>query len=105
MASRPKQIDMIGDELAILWEDGGEDYFPMEFLRAASPSAENVGETDIFGKVHGGSGKTEYPGVRVTGWEPVGNYAVRFRFSDGHNTGLYSYDYLIRLGAAIRENR
>ncbi len=105
MSAKPKQIDLIGTEVAILWEDGGEDFFPMELLRAASPSAENMGETDIFGKVHGGSSQTEYPGVTVTGWEPVGNYAIRLRFSDGHNTGLYSYDYLARLGASIRENQ
>lgn len=105
MAAKPKQIDLIGNEVAILWDDGSEDYFPMETLRAASPSAENVGETDIFGKVHGGSAQTEYPGVKVLGWEPVGVYAIRFRFSDGHNTGLYSYDYLSRLGASIKENQ
>jgi DUF971 family protein len=40
-----------------------------------------------------------FPGVKVLGWEKVGNYAFRFEFSDGHRTGLYSYDYLRNLAA------
>ena len=39
----------------------------------------------------------QFPGVTVTGWEQVGNYALRFDFSDGHRTGLYSYAYLLDL--------
>lgn len=70
----------------------------MEKLRAASPSAENVGEPDIFGKIHGGDPRTEFQGVTVTGFEEIGRYAVRFIFSDGHQSGLYSYAYLQALG-------
>ncbi|MBL9207686.1 MAG: DUF971 domain-containing protein, partial [Opitutaceae bacterium] len=39
-------------------------------------------------------GPRNFGGVTVVGWERVGNYAIRFDFSDGHRTGLYSYDYL-----------
>lgn len=90
----PTNVQLIGQEVAILWSDGAETYFPFEFLRAASPSAETQGEHDIFGQKYGGNGPTKFPGVRVTGWEQVGNYALRFDFSDGHRTGLYTYDYL-----------
>jgi DUF971 family protein len=45
----------------------------------------------------GGSGQRSFPGVTVTGWERVGNYAIRFEFSDGHRTGLYSYALLREL--------
>ncbi len=90
----PTNIQLIGNEVAIVWSDGAETYFGMEMLRAASPSAENVGEHDILGNQYGGDGPTEFPGVTVEGWEIVGNYAVRFDFSDGHRTGLYSYGYL-----------
>ncbi len=97
---RPKDIQMIGNEIAILWENGEEDYFPMEFLREFSPSAENIGEMDIFGNISGGSGPRKHPGVKVVGWEQMGNYALRFAFSDGHSTGLFSYDYLEKLREA-----
>ncbi|HEY0968957.1 MAG TPA: DUF971 domain-containing protein [Opitutaceae bacterium] len=93
----PVNIQLIGNEVAIAWSDGRETYFPAEGLRAASPSAENQGERDIFGQQYGGDGPKTFPGVLVTGWEQVGNYAVRFDFSDGHRTGLYSYDYLRKL--------
>jgi DUF971 family protein len=96
----PKTIQSIGDEIAISWEDGGESYFRMEDLRAASPSAENKGESDLLGNRIGGTDQTRFPGVRVSGWEIVGGYAVQFRFSDGHNTGLYSFDLLRELAAS-----
>ncbi len=93
----PANIQLIGTEVAILWEDGAESYYPMEELRAVSPSAQNIGERDILGNQYGGDGPKHFPGVTVTGWEQVGNYAIRFDFSDGHRTGLYSYDFLRRL--------
>ena len=44
--------------------------------------------------------RRDYRGVEVTGWERIGNYAIRFDFSDGHRTGLYSYELLKKLGEA-----
>ena len=96
----PKTIQSIGDEIAIRWDDGNESFFHMEDLRAASPSAENKGESDLLGRRIGGTDQTQFPGVRVSGWEVVGGYAVQFRFSDGHNTGLYSFDLLRELAAS-----
>ena len=90
----PANIQLIGEEIAIVWDDGAESYFTFEKLRAASPSAETQGERDILGNQYGGGGLRKFPGVRVVGWAQVGNYAIRFDFSDGHRTGLYSYDYL-----------
>lgn len=96
----PSKVELIGEELAIVWDDGTESYFPFEKLRAASPSASNLGERDIFGNQYGGGGAKRFPGVRVTGWERVGNYALRIEFSDGHNSGLYSFEYLRRVADA-----
>ncbi len=93
----PRDIQIIGDEVAIAWDDGSESYFNFEQLRAASPSAANIGERDILGNRYGGDGPKKFPGVQVLGWERVGNYALRFDFSDGHRTGLYSFDYLRQL--------
>lgn len=93
----PETIALIGCEVAIKWHDGRESFFPMEFLRLASPSAENQGESDLFGNRIGGDENTEFAGVKVTDWQLVGGYAIQFHFSDGHRTGLFSFDFLDRL--------
>jgi DUF971 family protein len=97
----PVNIQLIGSELAIAWSDGVETFFPFEVLRAASPSAENQGERDIFGHQYGGDGPKQFPGVTVLGWQRVGNYALQIEFSDGHRTGLYSFDYLRKLAERL----
>jgi DUF971 family protein len=98
---KPQNIQLIGQEVAIAWSDGTESYLSANILRAASPSAETRGEKDIFGQQYGGSAKTDYSGVQILGWEQIGNYALRFDFSDGHRTGLYSFDYLRALAAKL----
>jgi DUF971 family protein len=74
--------------------DNGERYdLPAEYLRVESPSAEVKG--------HGAGQEVTVPGKRhvtIRQIEPVGNYAARLIFSDGHSTGLYSWDYLAKLG-------
>lgn len=99
----PEALDLIGDTVAIRWADGREDFLPMERLRALSPSADNMGEPDIFGRIHGADPRTEFPGVTVLGHEVVGRYAVRFIFSDGHQTGLFPFSYLQDMGDSLRE--
>ena len=74
----------------------------MERLRALSPSAEQQGERDLLGNQFGGSAKQDFPGVTVTNWQPIGTYAVQFHFSDGHNTGIYSFDYLKDIGNFLK---
>ena len=96
----PTDIQIIGAEVAIRWDDGKESFLSFATLRAASPSAEVKGERDIFGHQSGGEVPKNFVGVEVNKWERIGNYAVRFDFSDGHRTGLYSYDLLRQLGDA-----
>ncbi len=91
-------IEAIGDLIALRWADGVEHYIPMEKLRAWSPSAENTGERDLLGNQIGGTDQKEFPGVVVRSWRVVGGYALQFDFSDGHNTGIYSWEYLRALG-------
>jgi DUF971 family protein len=79
--------------LAIAFDDGARFDIPFELLRVESPSAENKG--------HGGAKPPPVRGkhdVGVTRTEPVGRYAVRIVFDDGHDTGLYSWDLLYDLG-------
>ena len=78
----------------------GEDRFQLscEYLRVYSPSAEVMG--------HGPGQETLQVGkedVAIDAIEPVGNYAVKLVFSDGHDTGIYSWDYLYELGHSYEE--
>ncbi len=80
-------------QLEVDFDDGARFTLPAEYLRVESPSAEVQGHgpnerRTIAGKRH----------VAITGIEPVGNYAVRLLFDDGHDTGIFSWDYLYTLG-------
>jgi DUF971 family protein len=79
--------------LAISFDDGSSFKLPAEYLRVESPSAEVQG--------HGAGQKQIVAGKRnvgVTRIEPVGRYAARIVFDDGHDTGLFSWAYLHQLG-------
>jgi DUF971 family protein len=94
----PKEIRLKKAEkvLEIEFDDGSLFVLPAELLRVESPSAEVMG--------HGPSQKQIVAGRRDVGimaLEPVGNYAVRIKFDDLHDTGIYSWQYLRHLG----ENR
>lgn len=94
----PESIESIGNEIAIRWDDDSETFYPGSFLRAKSPSAETAGERDLLGQViAGGAGGRDFSDVTVKGWSVVGGYAVKFKFSDGHETGLYTFDYLLEI--------
>ncbi|MGE5270127.1 MAG: gamma-butyrobetaine hydroxylase-like domain-containing protein [Thiohalocapsa sp.] len=79
--------------LEVAFDDGKAFSLPAEYLRVESPSAEVQG--------HGPGEKrivAERAHVGILDLEPVGNYAVRIKFDDLHDTGIYSWDYLYRLG-------
>ena len=85
------------DVLSIAFDNGERFGLRAEYLRVESPSAEvrNHGgpKTIVMGKEQ----------VAIAGLEPVGNYALRIAFDDGHDSGLYSWDYLHKLGAEEQE--
>jgi DUF971 family protein len=80
--------------LDIAFDDGSAFSLPFEFLRVYSPSAEVRGHGQ--GQEVLQLGKRE---VGIAALEPVGNYALQPTFTDGHDTGLYSWDYLHKLGS------
>lgn len=80
--------------LAISWDDGTENELEAEYLRVESPSAEVKGHGEADRKTVGGKRN-----VKLSGAEPVGNYAVRLTFDDGHSTGIFTYRYLKTLAA------
>lgn len=92
---RPTEIKLhqVSRELEIHFNDGREFRLSCEFLRVYSPSAEVRG--------HGPGQEVLQVGkqnVGITAIDPVGSYAVKLVFTDGHDTGLYSWDYLYDLG-------
>lgn len=80
--------------LEIDFSDGAKFRIPFELMRVYSPSAEVAGHGP--GQEVLQTGKRE---VTLKGLEPVGNYAIQPSFSDGHDTGIYSWDYLYFLGS------
>jgi len=85
--------------LEVAFEDGARFQLPFEYLRVHSPSAEVKGhgpgqEVLVTGKQN----------VGIHGIEPVGQYAVKLVFDDGHDSGLYSWKYLRELGDSYQQN-
>ena len=95
-APTPEAITVHGQSrvLEVSFSDGSRFRIPFELMRIYSPSAEVQG--------HGPGQEvlqTGKRGVELETLEPVGNYAVQPRFSDGHDTGIFSWDYLYFLGS------
>lgn len=96
----PTEIRVRSEErrLEIDFDNGTQFRYPAELLRVESPSAEVQG--------HGPRQKTLVAGKRqvgIVGVEPVGNYAVRIRFDDGHDSGIFSWKYLYEMGERQKE--
>ena len=79
--------------LELIYSDGNYLEFPSEFLRVYSPSAEVRGHRKEQEVLQAGKRN-----VRLKSVAPVGNYALKLEFDDGHNTGIFSWDYLMSLG-------
>lgn len=91
----PTEIRLKKDRrgLVVRFDDGVDHDLPAEMLRVLSPSAEVQGHSAEQRVILGGK-----KGVSITAVDPVGNYAVRLTFDDGHNTGLFTWGYLRKLG-------
>ncbi len=92
---RPLDIQQIGNELAIKWDDGGESFIPLEKLRRRCPCAGCKGEMDIMGNVYKNPERPLTPtAFQLVRFVIVGGYAIQPVWADGHTTGIYSFDYL-----------
>jgi DUF971 family protein len=96
----PVNVVAVGNELAVVWDDGREDYLPLEMLRRECPCAMCKGERDLLGNVYRGPNRplTERS-FQLVSQRSVGAYALQITWADGHNDGIYSYELLRRLGA------
>jgi DUF971 family protein len=99
VAPVPKNLQVLGNELAIAWSDGAESYLKLTDLRRLCPCAECQGERDLLGRLMKPPARpltAESYQVRGTG--PVGGYALQIFWADGHADGLYTYQKLREWG-------
>lgn len=91
----PEEVRLSKDKrtLNIRFDDGTIFALAAEYLRVESPSAEVQGHSPAEKKLVVGKEQ-----VMILSLDPVGNYAVKLVFSDGHDTGIFTWDYLYRLG-------
>lgn len=91
----PEEVRLSKDKnlLTVRFDNGTVYEFSAEYLRVESPSAEVQGHSPSEKKIIGGK-----ENVMILALEPIGNYAVKPKFSDGHDTGIFTWDYLYRLG-------
>lgn len=101
---RPTDIQQIGGELAVKWDDGTETFVSLETLRRYCPCAGCKGEVDIMGNLYKNPEKPlTKDAFRLVRIMTVGGYAVQPVWGDGHATGLYSFEYLKRVGDVAAE--
>jgi DUF971 family protein len=97
MSDTPKPVNIVlhqrSHELEIAFDDDASFTYPCELLRVYSPSAEVRGH---WGK--GAKLQVDKQDVNITGIQPVGSYAIKIVFDDGHDSGLYDWAYLYDLG-------
>jgi len=96
---QPLDIQHIGQEVAIKWEDGRESFIGLEQLRRACPCAGCKGERDVMGNLHKGPELPLSPAsFQLRDLARIGTYGVQPAWADGHASGIYTWDYLERLG-------
>ncbi len=98
---KPVDMQTVGEELAIKWDDGSESFVRLENLRRHCPCAGCKGETDVMGNVYKLPERALPPeAFQLVRLASVGGYAVQPVWGDGHATGLFSFDYLRKVADA-----
>ncbi|MGZ5025003.1 MAG: gamma-butyrobetaine hydroxylase-like domain-containing protein, partial [Chthoniobacterales bacterium] len=100
MRLEPTNVQLIGNELSIQWNDGTESYLSLDLLRRACPCAACGGEPDVLGNIARPNVSYTERSFELRGWQLVGGYAIQPQWADGHATGIYSYQYLRRLAGS-----
>src|ERR1700744_2812933 len=90
------------EALEITWADNHHSVLPLRFLRKHCPCARRRGERDLLGRTMLPIVQRTYDGpITAKRAELVGNYAMRIDFSDGHSTGIYTFEFLRELDAIL----
>jgi DUF971 family protein len=98
---KPLDIQQVGNELAVKWDNGEENFIRLEKLRGDCPCAGCKGETDIMGTLYKNpSQPLTAKAFELVKFSTVGGYAIQPVWADGHNTGIYSFDYLRQVASA-----
>ena len=99
--TKKDDVQQIGEELAIKWDDGSESFIALNKLRQYCPCAGCKGETDVMGNVYKNPERPLPPeAFRLLRVSHVGGYALQPVWGDNHMTGIYSYEYLKRVEGA-----
>ncbi|HZW39078.1 MAG TPA: DUF971 domain-containing protein [Ignavibacteriaceae bacterium] len=95
---RPKQIKIELGNLVIKWDNSTESKISIKYLRDECPCANCKGETILLKTYRPPKVKISVPeAYQINEIKPVGTYAIQVSFKDGHNTGIYTWDYLLKL--------
>ncbi len=102
-----KKINVTKDQkLKITWDDDSESYISLKYLRDQCPCAGCKGETVLFKTYRPPAPTVITPEMyKIKNIETVGDYAIQITWQDGHNTGIYSWDYLKELEEGEKENK
>ena len=96
MKIKPENIIVMENNIAIKWNDGSESFIDNQTIRKKCPCANCSGESDVFGNIY----KSDTPKSENTNqyiinrYINIGHYAIRIIWGDGHNTGIYSFEFL-----------
>ncbi len=104
---KPKQIKIVDKEkLSIVWDDDKTTNISLKYLRDECPCASCKGETILFKTFRPPQPTMFSPDMyKVKSIEVVGGYAIQISWKDGHNTGIYSWEYLKALEEGEKENK
>lgn len=88
-------VDVLANELVVVWDDGHESYYPADRLRRACPCASCSGESDLFGRISKGPDQPYSPSAfELRGADQIGNYGIQPTWGDGHVYGIWTLEKL-----------
>ena len=96
MIIKPENIIIMDNNIAIKWNDGSESFVNNKLMRDRCPCANCSGESDVFGNIYKSEGKkSSNPNqYLINRYRYIGHYAIRIIWEDGHNAGIYSFEFL-----------
>lgn len=92
---KPRFLEVLANELVVVWDDGHESYYAAENLRRACPCASCAGEPDLFGRIARNPDQPYSPAsFELRAADPIGNYGIQPTWGDGHVYGIWTLEKL-----------